>query len=212
MREDRYQNVARFYDRLFEPMNSGLRLLGVRMFRPQKGMAVLDVGCGTGTQLELYRRYECSLFGIDTSSSMLEIARDRLGDGAELRLHDASKMPYENGAFDLVTCMLALHEMNHAMRAAVISEMKRVLKDTGRILLIDFHPGPILPFKGWLTKSIIFLSELAAGGEHFRNYRHFMAIKGLPTLIQETSLHIEKERVVGGGALALFLLSDPNSE
>jgi ubiquinone/menaquinone biosynthesis C-methylase UbiE len=211
MREDRYRNVGRFYDRLFEPMTSGLRLLGVRMSRPQKGMAVLDVGCGTGTHLELYRRYGCSLFGID-SSSMLEMARDRLGDGAELRLQDASEMPYENGAFDLVTCMLALHEMNQAMRAAVISEMKRVLKDTGRILLIDFHPVPLRPFKGWLTKPIIFLSELAAGGEHFRNYRHFMAIKGLPTLIQENSLQIEKERVVGGGALALFLLSNPSSE
>jgi ubiquinone/menaquinone biosynthesis C-methylase UbiE len=84
--------------------------------------------------------------------------------------------------------------------------MKRVLKNSGRILLIDFHPGPIRPFKGWLTKLIIFLSEVAAGREHFRNYRHFMTIKGLPALITEHALVVEKQRIVSGGALALFLL------
>jgi ubiquinone/menaquinone biosynthesis C-methylase UbiE len=89
----------------------------------------------------------------------------------------------------------------------VINEMRRVLKDSGHILLIDFHPGPIRPLKGWSTKTIIFFSELAAGREHFKNYRHFMAIKGLPAIIDEVSLGIEREKIVGGGALALFLLN-----
>jgi ubiquinone/menaquinone biosynthesis C-methylase UbiE len=207
MTEDPYRRFAGLYDTIFEPMNRGLRLLGIRMFRPKKGMAVLDVGCGTGVHLELFQRFQCRLHGIDSSPSMLDIARNRLGEAADLRLGDASQMPFEDQSFDLITSMLVLHEMKHQTRIAVISEMKRVLKDSGHLLLIDFHPGPIRPLKGWVTKTIIVLSELAAGREHFKNYRHFMAIKGLPAIIDETSLGIEKEKVVGGGALALFFLN-----
>ena len=207
LRTDPYAPVARWYDRLFEPINKGLRVLGLRLFLPKQGTAILDVGCGTGVHLELYQRYRCALYGIDLSPSMLEVARRRLGDSACLQLGDASAMPFEDRSFDLVMATLALHEMKHATRSSVIREMRRVLKEDGRILLIDYHPGPIRPFKGWLTKLIILLAEVAAGREHFRNYRHFMAIRGLPTLITEHAMVVKKQRIVGGGALALFLLS-----
>jgi ubiquinone/menaquinone biosynthesis C-methylase UbiE len=206
LKEDPYRSIAVWYDKLFEPINRGLSVLGLRLFLPKEGMAILDVGCGTGLHLELYRKYRCALYGIDPSSAMLKIARKRLGDSAKLHIGDASKMPYEDRSFDLVIAMLALHEMNQVTRSSVICEMKRVLKHSGRILLIDFHPGPIRPLQGWFTKLIITLSEIAAGREHFRNYRHFMSIKGLPTLITEHSLMIDKHRIVSGGALAEFLL------
>jgi len=102
MSNDPYRQVAGIYDRLFEPLNKGLRLLGVRMFLPKKGMKILDVGCGTGVHLGIYRRFKCKLYGIDTSPSMLEIAKSRLGEDAELHLGDATKTPYENDTFDLI--------------------------------------------------------------------------------------------------------------
>ncbi len=206
MKDDPYRSIARWYDKLFEPINRGLRILGLRLFLPKEGMAILDVGCGTGLYLELYRKYRCAMYGIDSSPSMLEIAKKRLGNSAKLHLGDASGMPYGDRSFDLVIAMLALHEMNHVTRSSVIREMKRVLKDSGHLLFIDFHPGPIRPLQGWITKLIITVSEIAAGGEHFRNYRQFMSTKGLPTLITEHGLVIDKQRIVSGGALALFLL------
>jgi ubiquinone/menaquinone biosynthesis C-methylase UbiE len=59
---------------------------------------------------------------------MLEMARMRLGDSAQLELVDATCMPYEHRKFDLVIAKLALHEMQPQTRSAVLSEMKRVLK------------------------------------------------------------------------------------
>jgi len=206
MNEDTYRRVAGVYDSLFEPLNKGLRLLGVRMFPPEANMKILDVGCGTGVHLDIYRRSGCALYGIDNSPSMLDVARSRLGEDAELRLGDATKMPYENSTFDLIICMLVLHEMDHRMRMSVIAEMKRVLKAEGRMLLIDFHAGRARPLKGWLTKPIIFLSEAAAGRRHFHNYRHFMSIRGLPTLIEESQLTEEQQKVVAGGTLALYVV------
>ena len=206
MTKDPYRFSAKFYDKLFEPMNSGLRMLGLRLFMPKKGMSILDVGCGTGSHLQLYQRYKCKLYGIEPSPAMMEKAREKLGDSVNLYPGSATEMPYEDKTFDLIISMLVIHEMKHPIRLAVLSEMKRVLKDNGRILLIDFHPGPIKGFEGWRTKATIFFSEIAAGREHFRNYRHFMKIKGLLPLIEENGLVVDKERVVGGGALAVYLL------
>lgn len=206
MNEDPYRRVAGIYDRLFEPLNRGLRLLGLRMFQPEQTMKVLDVGCGTGVHLAIYRRSGCDLYGIDTSPSMLDVARGRLGEDAELCLGNATEMPYQSHTFDLVLCMLVLHEMDQLTRMAVIAEMKRVLKPDGRILLIDFHAGRARPLKGWLTKPVIYLSELAAGRRHFRNYRHFMSTQGLPGLMEKSQLTEEQRKVVAGGAMALYVV------
>jgi ubiquinone/menaquinone biosynthesis C-methylase UbiE len=84
MNEDSYRRVAGIYDKLFEPLNRRLRLLGVRMFPPVQNMKVLDVGCGTGVHLDIYRRSGCELYGIDNSPSMLDVARTRLGEDAKL--------------------------------------------------------------------------------------------------------------------------------
>lgn len=204
--KDAYRNIAGRYDRLFEKMNKGLRVAGMRMFRPAKGMNILDVGCGTGAHLELYQRYGCVLYGIDSSPSMLAIARTRLGDSARLELGDAARMPFEDQKFDLILCMLALHEMAPQTRSAIFAEMRRVLKIDGRILLIDFHPGPYQWLQGWKPRLIISLSELLSGGEHHKNYRQYMAQKGLPTLVINHRLSIEKQDILAGGTFAIFLV------
>lgn len=203
---DPYRMSARFYDRLFESMNQGLRVLGLRLYLPKPGEAILDVGCGTGVHLALYQRYDVQLAGIDASPAMLEIARKRLGERATLRLGDAAEMPYADGSFDLVLAMLSLHEMAPALREQVLHQMVRVMKPGGRLLLIDYHPGRLEFPQGWWTKTIILLSELAAGREHFRNFRKYMRAGGLPAIIKPSNLSIEKQRIVGGGPLGLFLV------
>ena len=210
MIKDPYRNYAGIYDRLFDSMNKGLKLVGIRMFRPSKGMNVLDVGCGTGSHLELYQRFKCNLYGIDLSPSMLDIARERLGDSAQLDLGNATEMPYDDDKFDLVISMLSLHEMSPKTRSVVLDEIKRVLKADGRLLLVDFHPGPYEPLKGWVSKTIIFFSELAAGREHFKNYRQFMATGGLATLLSQHQMETEKQSILAGGTFAVCLVSEIN--
>jgi ubiquinone/menaquinone biosynthesis C-methylase UbiE len=138
---------------------------------------------------------------------MLNVAQARLGDTAQLDLGDATEMPYEDDKFDLVISMLSLHEMSPDTRSAVINEMKRVLKSNGRLLLIDFHPGPYEPLQGWISKTIIFLSELAAGREHYKNYRQFMTTGGLATLLPQHQMNAEKQSILAGGTFAVCLVS-----
>jgi ubiquinone/menaquinone biosynthesis C-methylase UbiE len=206
MNKDPYRRVAGIYDRVFESMNKGLTVLGVRMYLPPKEGSVLDVGCGTGMHLETYKRFKCKLYGVDTSPSMLQQARNRLGESAELIQADATELPFEKDTFDLILCMLVLHEMDDEVRTRVLNEMNRVLKPDGRILLIDYHTGKPVPVKGWYPKLVIVLTEIAAGRRHYKNYRHFKSIGGLPALIERSHFKTEKEKIIGDDTIVMHLL------
>jgi len=205
MSRDPYKKIAKKYDRYVESSIAALRQIGIKMYAPREGMQVLDAGCGTGTSLMLYHKAGCNVFGIDLSPSMVEIAQKKLGNRAEIRLDDASKMPYSDNSFDLVTGFFILHEMPGQIRPAVIREMARVVKHDGRILLIDYHLGPIRFPKGWMFKVIILFFEIMAGREHFMNYRDFLSRNCLQNLIFKKNIRILDEKIVGGGNVALFL-------
>ena len=204
--KDQYKNIAKFYDWIFEPMNSSLRKIGMKMYPVNAGMEVLDIGCGTGAHLKLYQNEKCNIFGIDLSEAMLKVAEKKLGNNANLKLCDASNTPYSDNKFDLILSSIVLHEMTQQVRVNVLKEAKRILKGDGRLLLIDFHTGPIKKFKGIYSKIIITISEIFAGQEHYKNYRHFMKNGGLPGLIESYGFKIEDQKIVSGGNFGIFLL------
>ncbi len=206
--KDQYKNIAAWYDKIFEPMNSGLREIGIKMYPAKAGMNVLDIGCGTGAHLKLYQKEKCSVFGIDLSAAMLKIAGKKLGSNADLKLCDASNTPFANDKFDLILSSTVLHEMSPRVRVDVLNEAKRVLKKDGRILLIDFHTGPIKKFKGTFSKIRITIAEIAAGREHYKNYRHFIKNGGLPVLIESHGFEVEDKKIVSGGTFGVFLLKN----
>ena len=80
------------------------------------------------------------------------------------------------------------------------------MKDSGRILIIDFHPGPLKPIKGWIYKIIINIAEFVAGREHFKNSRQYLATGGIPALIDSCQLDIENYKIVSGGNFGIFII------
>ena len=211
MNEDPYRRISGIYDSVFASMNRGLQNIGLSLCPPYQGMKVLDVGCGTGQFLASYQKAGCEIHGLDPSPSMLELAKNRLGESAALRLGDAAAMPYDADAFDLVASSLVIHELDEPTRKAVIGEMKRVVKQDGRILIIDFQPGPIRSFKGWYRKTFITISEIAAGREHYRNFRDFIARQGMPRLAEDCALSIDQQKIVGAGTIGIFVMSTPGA-
>jgi ubiquinone/menaquinone biosynthesis C-methylase UbiE len=108
--------------------------------------------------------------------------------------------------FDLIICSLILHEVSEVVRIEILKEAKRILQNDGRILLIDYHPGPIKKFKGIYSKLIITFFEFLAGGEHYKNYNQFIKNGGLPSLIEKLGLKIENQKIVSGGNFGIFIL------
>lgn len=168
-------------------------------------MKVLEVGCGTGTNLELFAEAGCEVSGVDLSPSMMDLARRKLGDRADLRLGDAAEMPFPDCSFDLVLSFLTLHEMPPAVRAPVIKEIVRVAGTDGRALFIDYHPGPYRFPKGWFYRAVILAIEFGAGWEHFQNHRDFLRRDGLPGLIEVHGLSVTREKILAGGNIQVVL-------
>lgn len=105
--------------------------------------SVLDVGCGTGMLSErlLGAFPSCRLTGVDLSPAMAERARARLAGRAEVREADAERLPFHDGAFDLVVCNDSFHHYPDPDRAAF--QMWRVLRKGGALVLGDvWQPAP----------------------------------------------------------------------
>src|ERR1700722_14108643 len=106
------------------------------------GRRVLDAGCGSGPLLAALRDRGAIVTGFDSSPGMLEQARQRLGDDADL--HEAalgSPLPVPHGAFDDVIAALVLHYLQDWGPA--LAELRRVLKPGGRLIVAVDHPFAI---------------------------------------------------------------------
>lgn len=91
---------------------------------------ILDVGCGTGANLLLLSQYG-DAEGVDVSEDALAFCRER---GLEkVKLGSGEALPYDDGTFDLVTALDVVEHMDDDL--AGLSEMRRVLRPGGRVLL-----------------------------------------------------------------------------
>lgn len=204
-KDDAYARLALPMDALLERVNAPLRVLAVRMHPPAPGARVLDVGCGTGTQLARYVEAGCRVSGVDASPAMLARARARLGTDADLREGDATELPWPDASFDVVVCSLVLHELPAQTRGAVVREVSRVLAPGGRFVVVELAGGPVRGLRGHLTAAFIELAERAAG--HRKASRTFLRSGGLLALARDTGLSVDKHRVVGGGTIELAVLA-----
>jgi len=196
---------ARLYDAFIEPLCSGLRDIGLSLCPPREGMRVLDLGCGTGSYLLRYQQAGCEVCGVDRSAEMLHRARQKLGPGARLVLGDAIHAPWGNSSFDLVLISMVIHEITQEARLLLLREARRLTRRSGRLLVTDYHPGPLRPTKGWFFRGLTFAIERMAGGDHYANYRQFMPTGGIPALLDEAGLKLVQQKLVSGGNMGLYL-------
>lgn len=103
------------------------------------GRRILDVGCGSGPLTAALRDKGAIVSGFDRSTAMLDLARRRLGEDADLTVGDLAKpLPYDDAAFDDVVASLVLHYLKDWTEP--LAELRRVLKPGGRLILSVNHP------------------------------------------------------------------------
>lgn len=126
-----------------------LTRLMARHAQIEPGMAVLDVGCGTGRPAcFLAEAHDCHVTGISTGEVGLETARERaeekhLTDRLEFRYGDGTDNGLPDQSFDRVWVMQSSHFMRQKDR--LISECARVLRPGGRLVLCDIVLRSIMP-------------------------------------------------------------------
>lgn len=173
---------------------------------PEKDARILDVGCGTGANLEMLSAFG-DAEGVDVSDDALEFCRRK---GLSVQKGLAEKLPYEDGSFDVTTALDVVEHLDDDI--AGLQEMFRVTKPGGYSLIF-------VPAFMWLwgvqddvsnhriryTKKQIVERLEKAGYEveraTYANFTFFAPILGGRTIMKITGIKPESENNVNISAL-----------
>lgn len=112
----------------------------LRLAGEVSGRRILDAGCGSGPLAAALRAKGALVTGFDVSAAMVDLARQRLGDDADLHVADlATPLPFADAEFDDVVASLVLHYLEDW--AGPLAELRRLLKPGGRLILSVNHPA-----------------------------------------------------------------------
>ena len=149
-----YEKLASVYDLMFGPALHPGRVDAIRRMGIQAGERVLEVGVGTGINAPLYPS-DCSVTGIDLSSSMLEKARDRVFRkgvrNVRLLQMDAANLKFADDSFDIVYAPYVISVVPDPV--GVAREMRRVCRSGGRIIILN-HFRSKNPAMAWIERII----------------------------------------------------------
>jgi SAM-dependent methyltransferase len=167
------------------------------LFRSLKNSKILDVGCGTGRHLALFDGSN-ELHGLDLSESMLAEAAVK-NPSAKFCSGSADSLPYPDGTFDVVMSSRVLQHLKDQKKA--VSEMARVLKPGGRLVLLSYNSWSLLCLykqvrMGCVGRVLNIVVKPLLGRRSFFNpwgfsYDNYCSVPELSGYMKESGLDVE---------------------
>lgn len=179
-----FSSIAPRYDLLNRLLSFGRdiywRRFAVNQLTDADGGLFLDVATGTGdVAIEIVRQhaFNTRVVGIDFSAGMLKMGRAKIAEKGykkqiDLCFGDAAFLPFEDKTFD--AAIIAFGIRNLSDYKSGIKEMMRVIKEGGRVIILEF---PRIqnrlfgkPFHLYLTKVLPCIGEIVSGGKGAYKY------------------------------------------
>ncbi|WP_431710833.1 demethylmenaquinone methyltransferase [Glutamicibacter uratoxydans] len=146
--QEMFDNVAPRYDLLNTLMTGGIvnywRKVTTEAVAPKPGEHILDLAAGTGTSSVPFAAAGAKVTACDMSHGMLAEGRKRHPQ-LEFVYGDGTDLPFEDNTFDAVTISYGLRNISDTEKA--LSEMLRVTKPGGRIVVAEFSTPTVTPIK-----------------------------------------------------------------
>ncbi len=199
---------GRFYDAFIAP-NQDPAFAHV-MEIVNEGSTVLDVGCGTG-RLAFRLAGKCSrVDGLDPSSRNIDIARAKLESlaGGQLQFHHADAVEFVSnraGKYDYAVISYVIHEIESGDRAEILGILSAAAR---RIILVDYA----VPQPAGVRRAFDDLVELAAGWNHYRNFRSFVEEGGLSGLVKRAGLSFVGKPVKVASSGEIIVVTSDNCD
>lgn len=151
-----FNRIAPYYDFLNRLLSLGIdtiwRKKAIETLRPAQPQFILDVATGTAdVAMETARRLRpARIIGLDISSEMLAVGRKKIRQKAlnsiiELQEGDSEALPFADQTFDAVTVAFGVRNFENLEQG--LSEMYRVLKPGGHLVVLEFSRPTLFPFK-----------------------------------------------------------------
>ena len=210
-----FDSVASKYDVMNDLMSAGLhrawKAYTVMVANLGEGSQVLDIAGGTGDlALAFSKKVGASgrVVHTDINGAMLKVGRDRLIDAGVVLptlVCDAEKLPFPDAHFDVVSVAFGLRNMTHKDKA--ITEMCRVLKPGGKLLVLEFSKvaKPLEKAYDWYSFKVLpRLGKMVAGDDASYRYlaesiRMHPSQEELKTLMQQSGFgHVDYHNMTGG--------------
>lgn len=157
-----------------------------------QGNKILEVSFGSGYLMKQYALEAYEMYGIDYNERMLEITQKKM-DGIKIKAHltkgNVENLPYPDNTFDTVINTMAFSGYPDGDKA--MSELKRVLKSKGKLLLVDFdYPKNRNVFGFWIVRLWEKLGDI---------------MKDINSLLVKYDFEYEALSVGGFGSVQLFV-------
>ncbi len=151
-----FDNIARRYDFLNRLLSLGIdkiwRKKAIDQLKNRHPKYILDVATGTAdVALETMRRlHPNKIVGLDISAEMLHFGREKvaakgLTEVIELVQGDSENLPFADNTFDAITVAFGVRNFENLEKG--LSEMNRVLKTGGKLVVLEFSKPHAFPFK-----------------------------------------------------------------
>lgn len=180
---------------------------------------ILDLATGSGVLADVVQRWnpDARIVGADFSQPMLREAWTERGQ-RRLVVADALRLPFRNDSFDAVTVAFGLRNM--ASWPGALTEIKRVLRPGGHVVVLDFSlPG------GWLREPYRFylhriLPRLAGMISREREGYEYLAesIEGFPSgaamteMLETVGFERASAAPLTAGIVSLYTAEKPGSQ
>lgn len=151
-----FNNISGTYDFLNHFLSLGIDIIwrkkAIKELIHTKAYNILDVATGTGDfAFEAIKKLKpAKVIGVDISEGMLAIAaqkikKQNLQDVFEVRMGDSEKLLFDNDVFDAVTVAFGVRNFENLEMG--LSDMLRVLKPGGKVVILEFSKPKVFPVK-----------------------------------------------------------------
>jgi demethylmenaquinone methyltransferase/2-methoxy-6-polyprenyl-1,4-benzoquinol methylase len=153
-----FDNIARHYDFLNHFLSLGIdkkwRQKMINELVEVQPSLVLDVATGTAdvaiNTFKQLKNSQLRIIGVDISNEMLNVGRKKLitegvSEVIELQEGDSENLMFQDNTFDAITVAYGVRNFENLERGLL--EMHRVLKPTGKLIVLEFSKPTVFPFK-----------------------------------------------------------------
>ena len=150
-----FNDVSRRYDFLNHFLSAGIdrrwRKKAVRISRLRAGETFLDIACGTGDlSIEAAKKRPSRIVAVDFAEKMLRIFVEKkrnlsVSENIDPLQANAEQLPFAAETFDVAA--VAFGVRNFGNLKAGLSEMYRVIKKDGRVVILEFSRPRVFPFR-----------------------------------------------------------------